>query len=129
MLALAHLGVREPAPPRNEDRVPPEPLLPPRLGRYLPPHHPLEDAYLPTGVRDRDRAHGAGSPVLAGEHPQDAFVSDAREKPLGQRPRQTVPGPDDEPRVLDDDGIRWSSQSVVGRTGFVGGDLGEVEGL
>jgi hypothetical protein len=129
MLVLTHLGVREPAPSRDEDRVPPEPPFPPRLGRDLSRDLSPENAHIPAGVRDRDRADGACRAVLAAEHPQDALVADAEEEPLGQCSRQTIPGPDDEPRVLDDDGIRWSSQSVVGRTGLVGGDLGEVEGL
>ena len=129
MLVLTHLGVREMAPFRDEDRVPPEPTLPPRLGRDLSLDLSPEDSQLPPGVRDRDRADGARRAVLAGEHRQDALVADAREEPLGQRTRQAVPGPDDEPRVLDEDRVRRVAKRLTGGPRFVDGDLCEVEGL
>ena len=103
MLVLTHLGVREMAPFRDEDRSHPNPPSPSARARS-PPRPLPEDTYL--RPRDRGRADGARRAVLAGEHRQDALVADAREEPLGQRTRQAVPGPDDEPRVLDEDRIR-----------------------
>jgi hypothetical protein len=129
MLVLTHLGVGEMAPFRDEDRVPPEPTLSPRLGRDLPLDLSPEDTHLRPRVRDRDRADGARRAVLAGEHPEDALVADAREEPLGQRTWQAVPGPDDEPRVLDEDRVRRGAKGLTGGPRFVGGDLCEVESL
>jgi hypothetical protein len=129
MLVLTHLGVGEMAPFRDEDRVPPEPTLSPRLGRDLPLDLSPEDTHLRPRVRDRDRADGARRAVLAGEHRQDALVADAREEPLGQCTWQAIPGPDDEPRVLDEDRVRRGAKGLTGGPRFVGGDLCEVEGL
>jgi hypothetical protein len=129
MLVFAHLGVREMARLRDKDRVPPEAPLPPRLRCDLSLDLSPENTHLPPGDRDRDRADGARRAVLAGEHTQDALVSDAREEPPGQRPWQTVPGPDDESRVLDDDRVRREAKGLTGGASLVDGDLGEVEGL
>src|ERR671916_1581318 len=129
MLILTHLGVRETAPARDEDGVPPEPPLPPRLGRDLPPNYPLEHAHLPAAVRYPHRADGARRAVLPGEHAEDALVADAREKPLGERPRQAVPRPDDEPRVLDEDRVRRGAQGFAGGACLLCRDLGKVKGL
>jgi hypothetical protein len=129
MLVLTHLGVREPAPLRDEDRVPPEPPNPPRLRRDLSRDLSLENTHIPAGVRNRDRADGACRAVLAGEHPQDALVADAEEEPLGQRPWQAVPGPDDEPRVLDEDRVRRRAKGLAGDMRLVDRYLAEVEGL
>src|SRR5215211_8312306 len=129
MLVLTHLGVREPAPLGDENRVPPEPRPPRWLRRDLSRDLSPEYMLVPAGVSDRDRADGACRAVLAGEHPQDALVADAEEEPLGQRPRQTIPGPDDEPRVLDEDGVRREAKGLAGGACLVDGDLGKVEGL
>jgi hypothetical protein len=112
VLGLPHLGVGELAPLGDEDRVPPEPALPPRLWRYGSPDLSLKDAHLPA-IRNRHGADRACSPIPAAEHPEEPLVADAREEPLGKRPRQPVPGPYHEPRVLDEDGVGWSSKGVV----------------
>src|SRR5215211_9280522 len=129
MLVLTHLGVREPAPLRDENRVPPEPRPPRWLRRDLSRDLSPEYMLVPAGVSDRDRADGACRAVLAGEHPQDALVADAEEEPLGQRPWQAVPGPDDEPRVLDEDRVRRRAKGLAGDMRLVDRYLAEVEGL
>src|SRR5215217_8304809 len=75
MLVLTHLGVREPAPLGDENRVPPEPRPPRWLRRDLSRDLSPEYMLVPAGVSDRDRADGACRAVLAGEHPQDALVA------------------------------------------------------
>jgi hypothetical protein len=129
VLVLAHLGVREMAPLRHEDRVPPEPLLPPRFGRDLALYYPLEDVHGPMRIRQRERAHCARYPVTAAEHLDDPLVADAIQEPLGERSRQPVPGSDDEPGVLDEDRIWWRAERFAGGAGLVRCDLGAVEGL
>jgi hypothetical protein len=129
MLALTHLGVREMTPERYEDRVPPEPLLPPWLRRDLPPNLPLEHAYLPVGARYRHGTRRARRAVLSAEHSQDTLVANARKEPFGERPRQPVPGLDDEPGILNEDRVRRGAQGLAGGPRLVAGDLGEVEGL
>ena len=130
MLPGAKLGVGLRMTLRDEDRVPPEPSFAPGLGWYLPLH--LTDKHPHGTVRgsDRDGADGPGRAVaLGGEHLQKPLVPDAPQKPFGQRPRQAVPGLEDEPRVLDEYwGIRVV-QSLAGGGGLGHGDPREVEGL
>src|SRR3712207_1779446 len=93
VLGLSHLGVGELAPLGQEDRVPTETAFAPGLLRDLTPILALKDPHLTPVIRDRNSADGARTPVLAAEHPQEATVADARDKPLRQRPWEAVPGP------------------------------------
>jgi hypothetical protein len=129
VLGVTHLGVGELAPLGDEDLVPPETAFTPRLGRDGASYLTSENAHLPTVFRHRHRADGACSSVPVAEHPQKTFVANAREEPLGQRTGESVPGPDHEPRVLDEDRVWWRAEGLVGRTSLVGCDLGGVEGL
>lgn len=130
MFPRAKLGVGRCMTLRNEDLVPPEPSFAPELRRYLPLH--LADKRPHGTIRggDRDGADGSGRAVaLGGEHLQKPLVPDAPQKPLGQRPRQTVPGLEDEARVLNEYGGIRVVQDLAGGGGLGYGDPREVEGL
>src|SRR3954452_5934852 len=85
----------------DEDRVPAETLGAPGLMWDLSLHLPGEDAHGITGS-DSDGADGPGGAVLlVQEHLEETCAPDGGQDPLRQRPRQAVPGSDDEPRILD----------------------------
>ena len=130
MLAGAKLGVGERRPFGYEDGIPPEASFAPRFEWYLPLHRPRKRTNGTVCGGDRDGTDGSSRAVTLGrEHLQKTLVPDAPQKPLSQRPRQPVPGLEDEPRVLDEYGGIRVVQNLAGGGGLGSGDPREVQGL
>ena len=130
MLSGAELSVGLRVTLGDEDGVPAEPAGASGFERYASPHLPEEDTRVTIGERDRHRTDGPGQAVLlTREHIQDPLVSDGRQKPFRKRPGKTIPGLDDEPRILDQDRRVRGAYGFACGGGLYGGDLCDVEVL